>query len=62
MDGCEREVTVNEAMSAFYTLEKLKELANRVDYMHNFQNERGDIVKYIYDTHEIMVILKGGAK
>ena len=39
MDGCKREVTVNEAMSAFYILEKLKELANRVEYMHNFQNE-----------------------
>ena len=43
MDGCKREVTVNEAMSAFYTLEKLKELADRIDYMHNFQNERSDL-------------------
>jgi len=62
MDGYKREVTVNEAMSAFYILEKLKELANRVEYMHNFQKERSDIVEYVYATHEIMVILKGGAE
>ena len=39
-------------------LEKLKELAEDVEYMHNFQNERSDIVEYIYATHKIMRILK----
>ena len=41
------------------SLEILGELAEKVEYMHNFQNERGDIVEYIYKTDKIMRIIKG---
>ena len=40
----------------------LSKMAEGIDYMHNFQNERKDIVDYIYKTHEIIKILKGDAE
>ena len=39
-------------------LEKLIKMAEDIEYMHNFQKERFDIVEYIYKTHEIMKLLK----
>lgn len=51
--------TIEQAVRAFYTLAALKEEASKIEYMHNFQYERWDIVDYIYDTHEILKILKG---
>jgi hypothetical protein len=36
----------------------LSKMAKDVEYMHNFQNEREDIVEYIYKTHEIIKLLK----
>ena len=39
-------------------LAKLIRMAEDVEYMHNFQHERFDIVEYIYNTHEIIKLLK----
>ena len=39
-------------------IERLQEMASEIEYMHNFQLERADIVKYVYQTHEILKILK----
>ncbi len=39
-------------------LAKLIKMAEKVEYMHNFQHERFDIVEYIHRTHEIMKLLK----
>ena len=38
--------------------EKLQEEAEKIEYMHNFQGEPSDIVKYIYQTHDIIKQLK----
>lgn len=51
--------TVEQAIEAYYTLCMLKEKASKIEYMHNFQRERTDIVDYVYGTHEIMKVLKG---
>ena len=39
-------------------LGRLGKMAKDIEYMHNFQNEREDIVEYIYKTHEIVKLLK----
>lgn len=52
--------TVMEAINAYYILRQLADMAARVDYMHNFQRERSDIVDYVKKTHPIMLVLKGG--
>ena len=41
-------------------LGELIRMAEKVEYMHNFQHERFDIVEYIYKTHEIIKLLKEG--
>lgn len=43
-------------------IERLREMASKIEYMHNFQLERSDIVQYVYQTHEILKILKGYGK
>lgn len=54
--------TVEEAIAAYYNLEQLKEMAKGIDYLHNFQRERRDIVRYVRGTHEILIILKEEAR
>ena len=51
--------TVSEAISAYYILRQLSDMAARVEYMHNFQRERSDIVDYVKKTHPIIKVLKG---
>lgn len=59
-------IYLNEVEIIESTLEpflgRLGKMAKDVEYMHNFQNEREDIVEYIYRTHEIIKILKGDVK
>lgn len=51
--------TVMEAINAYYILRQLADMAARVEYMHNFQRERSDIVDYVKKTHPIILLLKG---
>lgn len=51
--------TVTEAVEAYYLLCQLSEMAADVEYMHNFQRERSDIVDYVRKTHPIIKELKG---
>ena len=51
--------TVTEAINAYYLLRQLADMAARVEYLHNFQRERSDIVDYVKGTHEILKVLKG---
>ena len=53
--------TVSEAVNAYYLLRQLADMAAGVEYMHNFQRERSDIVEYVRKTHPIMKVLKGDA-
>jgi hypothetical protein len=48
-----------EAINAYYLLRQLADMAAGVEYMHNFQRERSDIVEYVRKTHPIMKVLKG---
>ena len=54
--------TINDSIAAYYLLCHLSDMAAEVEYMHNFQLERSDIVEYVYKTHQIVKILKGDAK
>ena len=47
-----------ESQAEIKRLEKLQEEAEKIEYMHNFQGEPSDIVKYIYQTHDIIKQLK----
>ena len=40
-------------------LGELEDMAEKVEYMHNFQLERSDIVDYVRKTHPIIRVLKG---
>lgn len=51
--------TLMEALNAYYLLRQLADMAVGVEYMHNFQRERSDIVSYVKKTHKILLILKG---
>lgn len=48
----------NKEKNPSILLAKLIKMAEKVEYMHNFQHERFDIVEYIHRTHEIMKLLK----
>ena len=50
-----------EAVTAYYLLRQLSDMAAKVEYMHNFQRERSDIVDYVRKTHPILKVLKGDA-
>ena len=54
--------TINDSIAAYYLLCQLADMAAEVEYMHNFQRERSDIVDYVYKTDRIVRILKGDAK
>lgn len=51
--------TLMEALNAYYLLRQLADMAAGVEYMHNFQRERSDIVDYVKGTHKILLVLKG---
>lgn len=51
--------TLMEALNAYYLLRQLADMAAGVEYMHNFQRERSDIVDYVKGTHKILKVLKG---
>ena len=51
--------TLMEALNAYYLLRQLADMATGVEYMHNFQRERSDIVDYVKGTHKILKVLKG---
>lgn len=51
--------TLSDAVNAYYILAALYEMAEKVEFMHNFQLERSDIVDYVYKTHPIIKVLKG---
>ena len=51
--------TVMEGITAYYLLRQLSDMAKKVEYMHNFQREREDIVDYVRKTHQILKVLKG---
>lgn len=40
-------------------LSRLVDMASGIEYLHNFQRERNDIVEYVRGTHEILKVLKG---
>ena len=50
---------VMESITAYYLLRQLSDMAAKIEYMHNFQRERSDIVEYVRKTHNILKVLKG---
>lgn len=50
--------TIPDAVTAYYSLCTLIDAAKNVDYLHNFQLKRSDIVQYVHETHAILKVLK----
>lgn len=46
--------TVQGSVDAYYALRELEGKVKRIDPPHNFQLERGDLVKYIRDSWNLL--------